>query len=237
MAQERIFLDEQVRFSGKVAIYNELNALRVIRGFLSTHRLQRALRLVLNKHKILRTSLFLNNDNGALKQCITLDHQTFTLAAEQTFDNENELNDIIYQTITNPVLFDLSNGRVFHCQVLRKQNVGDDDTDKQVITNSDVLIIAFHHAASDRSSAQIFLDDLCNAYNNNTTLLIDEQSLQYIDFAVHERLIDMTPSREFWSSQLEGYNLDIIHCYCQFDRHRSSSSQRSDFLLCSSNFF
>ena len=41
-----------------------------------------ALRSVLKKHAILRTSLIFNNDNGTLKQYITDKHQTFTLATE-----------------------------------------------------------------------------------------------------------------------------------------------------------
>ena len=79
-AQERIFLDEQVRFSNEIAIYNELNVLRVVKGSLSINRLLIALRFVLKKHAILRTSLIFNNDDGTLKQCITDKHQTFTLA-------------------------------------------------------------------------------------------------------------------------------------------------------------
>ncbi|CAF4229101.1 unnamed protein product, partial [Adineta steineri] len=62
-AQERIFLDEQVRFSSDIAIYNEVSTLQVVQGSLSFNRLLQALRHVLNKHKILRTSLIFNNDD------------------------------------------------------------------------------------------------------------------------------------------------------------------------------
>ena len=48
-AQERIFLDEQVRFSSQIAIYNELNVLRLIEGSLSINRLLVALQSVLKK--------------------------------------------------------------------------------------------------------------------------------------------------------------------------------------------
>jgi hypothetical protein len=94
------------------------------------------------------------------------------------------------------------------------------------ITDSDVLLFGFHHAATDRSSEQIFYQDLCFAYNNNTTWSDDEQLLQYIDYSVHERLIDMTLSREFWHMQLEGYNLEHP-LSLPMDRHRLSSDQRS----------
>ncbi|CAF4234566.1 unnamed protein product, partial [Adineta steineri] len=147
-AQERIFLDEQVRFSSDIAIYNELSTLQVVEGSLSFNRLLQAFRYVLNKHKILRTSLILNNDNSNLKQCITDLHKTFTITMNQIFENENELRDIIYQTTINPNLFDLSTGHVFHAEILRHQissNENENNSNESVI-NSDVLLIAFHHA-------------------------------------------------------------------------------------------
>ena len=44
--------------------------------------------------------------------------------------------------------------------------------------------------------------------------------------AVHERLMDITSSRQFWHSQLEGYNLQRP-LLLPVDRHRSSTDQRS----------
>ncbi|CAF4226531.1 unnamed protein product, partial [Adineta steineri] len=164
-AQERIFLDEQVRFSSTIAIYNELFTLQVVQGSLSLNRLLQAFRYVLNKHKILRTSLIFNNDNGILKQCITDIHKTFTITTKQTFENEHELQDIIYLTSINPNLFDLSTGCVFHAKILRHQmslNENENENNSnELIANSDVLLIAFHHAAFDRASSSIFFNDLC----------------------------------------------------------------------------
>ncbi|CAF1585130.1 unnamed protein product, partial [Adineta steineri] len=227
-AQERIFLDEQVRFSSDIAIYNELHTLQVVQGSLSFNRLLQALRCILNKHKILRTSLIFNNDNNSLKQCITDIHKTFTIAMNQTFGNENELRDIIYQTTINPNLFDLSNGRVFHAEILKHQIAlnENENNNNECISNSDVLLIAFHHAAFDRASRSIFLKDLCSAYNTNAISIEDDESLQYIDYSVHERLIDMTTSREFWNLQLEEYNFDS-RLLLPVDRHRLSNDHRS----------
>ncbi|CAF4316393.1 unnamed protein product, partial [Adineta steineri] len=85
-AQERIFLDQQVRFSSDIAIYNELSTLQVVQGSLSLNRSLQVFRYVLNKHKILRTSLIFNNNDGTLKQCITDIHKTFTITMNQTFE-------------------------------------------------------------------------------------------------------------------------------------------------------
>jgi hypothetical protein len=179
----------------------------------------------LSKHRILHTSLIFNNDDGSLKQCITNKHQIFTIADEQTFKNKNELENIIYQTTIDPNLFDLSNGRAFHCQIFRQENLIDENKDKQLITNSDVFIIAFHHAAYDRSCRSIFYNDLCVAYNDDITMSVNE-ALQYIDYAIHERVMDMTSPREFWYSELEGYSIERP-LLLPADRYRSSSDQRS----------
>ncbi|CAF1052208.1 unnamed protein product [Adineta steineri] len=229
-SQERIFLDEQIRFSSDIAIYNELFTLEVVQGSLSSDRLLQAFRYVLNKHKILRTSLMLNNDNSSLTQCITDIHKTFTITMNQTFGNENELQDIIYRTTINPNLFDLSTGHAFHAEILKHQislNENENNSN-EFITNSDVLLIAFHHAAFDRASRSIFFNDLCLAYNTSATSTEDDddESLQYIDYSVHERLIDMTTSRQFWYLQLEEYNLKA-RLSLPSDRHRLSNDHRS----------
>ncbi|CAF4019630.1 unnamed protein product [Adineta steineri] len=227
-AQERIYLDEKMRFPGKVAIYNELDVLQVTKGSLSANRLLQALRCILSKHKILRTSLVFNNDDSTLEQSITDKHLTFALAADQTFKSETDLHSIISQTSTNANLFDLSIGRVFYCQILRQQIIPDENHDKEIITNFDVLIIGFHHVAIDQSTVSIFLHDLCNTYNSNMTWLDDEESLQYIDYSVYERLIDISPSREFWRSQLNGYNQEC-RLLLPVDRHFLYSDQRSGY--------
>ncbi|CAF4213169.1 unnamed protein product, partial [Adineta steineri] len=231
-AQERIFLDEQVRFSSDIAVYNELFTFQVVQGSLSLNRLLQALRYVLNKHKILRTSLVFSNDNSSLKQCITDIHKTFTITMNQTFENENKLRDIIYQTTINANLFDLSVGRVFHAEILKHQislNENENENENnnnELITNSDVLLIVFHHAAFDRASFSIFFKDLCLAYNTNAISMEDDESLQYIDYSIHERLIDMTTSREFWYLQLKGYNSEY-RLSLPVDRHRLTNNHRS----------
>ncbi|CAF1510900.1 unnamed protein product, partial [Adineta steineri] len=227
-AQERVYLDEKMRFSGETAIYNELFILQITKGSLSVDRLLQALRYVLSKHKILRSSLVFNDDDSILKQSITDKHLTFTLAADQTFKNEIDLHNIISQISTNSNLFDLSSGCVFYCQILRQQMTPDENYDKEIITESDVLVIGFHHVAIDHSTLPILFNDLCNAYNSNMTWLDDEESLQYIDYSVHERLIDMTLSHEFWRCQLNGYNQEC-RLPLPVDRHRLYSDQRSGY--------
>lgn len=153
-------------------------------------------------------------------------HHTFTLPIEKTFTNEIELYNIIRQIVTDSNLFDLPNGRVFHCQILRKQKSDNQNHETGIITNSDILIIAFHHVAYDLSTSQIFLNELRDAYNSSEPWSENEKSLQYIDYSIHERAMDMTTSREFWHLQFEGYNLER-RLPLPVDRHRLSTDQRS----------
>ncbi len=200
--------------------------LRVVQGSLSTDRLLEALQFILSKHKILRTSLSFDNDVGILKQSVTDKHLILTPSDEQTFKNENELQNLIYQTTMDPNLFDLSVGRVFHCQILRQQKRVNGNNDNRLITNSDVLILAFHHSAFDRSSVPIFYNELCKAYNSKMMWSENEELLQYIDYSVHERLMNMITAREFWQLQFDEYNLEH-QLLLPVDRHRLSSDQRS----------
>jgi hypothetical protein len=235
-AQERIFLDQQVRFSSEIAIYNELIVLRVVKGSLSISRLLVAVRWVLNKHAVLRTSLIFNNDDNTLLQYVTDKHQTFTLMNEQTFNDEDELLDIIAQITVDPNLFDLFDGRVFHCRILREQMLSNKNTDNEFITDSDVLVIAFHHAAYDRSSRQIFLNDLSIAYNSNIMAEVDDELLQYIDYTVYEQQMDISSSQRFWHLQLEVYNLQHP-LVLPVDRHHSSTHQRSGLACVAQIYF
>ena len=88
---------------------------------------------------------------------------------------------------------------MFYCEIVRQQKLVNHTNDIELY---DILIIAFHHAAFDRSSHRIFFNDLLLAYDNYSTWSDDKNLLQYIDYSIHERSMDMTASRDFWHSQL-----------------------------------
>ncbi|CAF1570961.1 unnamed protein product, partial [Adineta steineri] len=161
-----------------------------------------------------------------LQQYVTDNHKTFTFLDQETFESENELQNIIYRTVINPDLFNLSNGRVFSCQILQQQKTTHETAHTDFLEKSDVLVLYFHHAAVDGTSIAILLNDFYNAYSNNTTVSLDEKSVKYIDYAVYERIMDMTLSRSFWYSQLERFNLKRA-LKLPVDRHRLPAVQRS----------
>ncbi|CAF4024647.1 unnamed protein product, partial [Adineta steineri] len=226
-AQERIYLDQQVRFMNNVSVYNELIILKLLNDTLSKSRLQRAIQSVLEKHQILRTCLILDTDAGTLTQCITQNHLMFMFNTEKTFKNNNELNLIIFQIKTNPNLFNLSSGHVFCCEILRQySSIQNND----LLQESDILVFAFHHVAYDRASTEIFFDDLNIAYEHDKPVRSNEDTFQYIDFAVYERKINMNLARQFWHAQLNGYNAESQRPF-SMDRYRIVNDQRSSYTV------
>jgi hypothetical protein len=136
-------------------------------------------------------------------------------------DDSRSIDKTINDIINRSDLFDLSQGRVIRCHILRHSSSNDD-----LLSKDDCILFCMHHSAFDGASISIFLRDLALAYETDSPLPSNDNSLQYIDYAVHERLIDTTSSQQFWHSQLVGYDLRRP-LPLPTDRHRSSTDQRS----------
>jgi non-ribosomal peptide synthetase component F len=237
-AQERIILDEQIRFSSKynnnIYVIPLLYRLSSSNDRLSINRLHHAFQLVITKHKVLRTALSLDTNGIPMQRC--LDMSTFIDEMKfgnfsifnLRYDNDHNIDAIINELVNHSDLFDLPKGRVICCHIFRQYRPRDDflfENDDQ-LTKDDFILFCIHHSVFDGVSISIFLHDLSIAYNNHYSLAIDGDTLQYTDYSVYERLMDMTSSREFWYSQLEGYNFQRSLSF-SVDRHRSSTNQRS----------
>ena len=201
--------------------------MQVDSGQISVQRLKRTLQSILHQQKVLCTSLIFTPGHDTMMQCIIDQHLKLEFLTEQILENQLELHDITSQIILDPTIFDLSDGRVFHCRILRRQSSPKERQGDAFIRSDDMILIMFHHAAFDRSSRQIFFNDLRMIYDSDDTSGVAEgQGLQYIDYAVHEHQLDMTSSQAFWRRQLQEYNLQRV-LSLPSDRHRSSAEQRS----------
>ena len=224
-AQERIFLDEQVRFHSQThQMYVIRMAYRISSTTskpLSIQRLQQAIKTVINKHAILRTKLFIDS-TGVVRQSQCNIDDIFIPCTVLTFNlhEQNNLSEIVRSSN----LFDLNEGQVLHCHFIRHSSA-EHQNDDELITD-DIILFHVHHCAFDGISTSIFLRDLSLAYHDDQSLLIGDDTLQYIDYSIHERQLDMTLSRDFWSSQLQGYDLER-GLLLPFDRHRLPHHQRS----------
>jgi hypothetical protein len=143
-------------------------------------------------------------------------------------DDEDNIDTTISEIINHSDLFDLTQGHVIHCHILRHCLSNDDFSfeNDDLLSKDDCILFCMHHSTFDGTSTSIFLRDLSLAYETDCSLPVNDGTLQYIDYAVHERIMDTTSSRQFWHSQLVGYNLQHP-LSLPTDRHRSSTDQRS----------
>jgi non-ribosomal peptide synthetase component F len=220
-AQERIWLDEQLRFFGpksQTAIYNI--PLPIVIGnsprHLTVSRLRQALLSVITRHKVLRTRLQhrVEATGGIVKQYVNpisnnVQHATVYSFVESVCKSENELK----QALTNEVsgnFFRLDQGLVVRCHLIRRNPT---ELGHKNLIPGDVIVFNFHHAAFDGASRIPFFQGLENALNKNEkTISNDTHAFQYIDYSIYEwrLLLDDSNSsmiqetRTFWKECLAG---------------------------------
>ncbi len=231
-AQERIFLDEQIRFAleHKNIMYNIPLYYRISSStnHVSITRLHHAFQAVITRHKSLRTALYLDTNGNIIQRCldsvvINNNEKVYGFSVINIPDDDDDfyIDKTINGILNHSDVFDLSKGRVIDCHILHHCHPNDD-----LLSKNDLVLFNIHHSAFDGGSISTFLRDLSLAYETNCSLPVNDNTLQYIDYAVHERVIDMTSSQEFWHSELEGYNLERS-LRLPVDHHRLSSDQRS----------
>ncbi|CAF3771336.1 unnamed protein product [Rotaria magnacalcarata] len=231
-AQSRIFLDEQIRFHSSiektVSVYSLPFLYRLTEGSLSIPHLRGALRQITRKHAILRTSVQLDPINGNLTQYIQPSNaQDWFAFCTSIIDDDNMLESILSDEMTDQTYFDLQTGQIFRCHIVRQRSTIIQDND-DFLHEGDWIIFNFHHIAFDGESEQIFVDDLQKFYCQTENVQVDDlhTALQYIDYSAHERQIDMTLAKIYWHQALLGYNIKKPMAL-PVDRNVSSNAMRS----------
>ena len=236
-SQERVFLDEHISLRDNHIMYAMPSLYRVAsinsNDSLSIARLHDALRQVIIKHSILRTALYHDADGNIIQRSLdvrTDDVQwdTYKFSVRDVPHDDQQTNEVISEILNQSDLFDLSKGHVINCHILRRHRPQNriPNYDDDILKNDDLILFSVHHAFFDGASTLLFIRELSLAYENTTLVSMDENKLTYIDYSVHERLLDMTASRNFWRSQLAGYNLEQ-RLSLPVDRHRTSVDERS----------
>ncbi|CAF0983427.1 unnamed protein product [Adineta steineri] len=235
-AQERIFLDEQIRFSStgnntNIYVIPLIYRLLSVNDHISISRLQHAFQSVITKHTILRTALYLDIDGVIVQDCQDTsvpinDIEIYRCSVVNISDADHEKNEIMRKILNQADLFDLSKGHVINCHILRRYQSNHSFTHiNDLLTKDDLILFTIHHAMFDGTSVSIFTRDLSLAYQSDKSLSMDENALKYIDYSVHEHIMNMSLSREFWHSQLERYNIECS-LPLPVDRQRSSTNQQ-----------
>ncbi|CAF4172293.1 unnamed protein product, partial [Adineta steineri] len=241
-AQERIYLDEQIRFSSNKITMNNMYVIPLLyrissmNDHISITRLHHAFQSVITKHNILRTALYIDDISGNIIQhCLDAniilndDMKSYGFTIVNLHNNDRRhMNEIITEILNQANLFELAKGRVIRCHILRQYHQSQDNISYEnddLLTENDHILIIIHHAMFDGAATSIFLRDLSLVYQSDDSLSVDENTLNYIDYSVYEHIMDMSSSREFWHSQLEGYNIECL-LSLPFDRQRSSTHQQ-----------
>ncbi|CAF1216376.1 unnamed protein product [Adineta steineri] len=244
-AQERIYLDEQIRFSSTDINNNNMYVISLIyripsmNDHISISQLQHAFQSVIRKHQILRTALYLGTNGTIIQYCldtnaIIYDKKSSIFSIINLPDEEDEQNEIVKKILNQSDLFDLSKGHVINCHILRRDQSDDSfsQNNDDLLTKDDLILFTIHHACFDGSSRSIFIRDLSLSYQSNDLFSIDVNSLQYTDYSIHEHIMDMILSQEFWQLELKGYNL-ARRLSLPVDRQHSSTNQQRSGLASS----
>ncbi|UJR34432.1 hypothetical protein I4U23_021839 [Adineta vaga] len=201
-AQERIYHYGVVHDE---TVDNVPIVLQLVQGSVSIARLRRALDALVWKHAVLRTSLHLDIMTDTLTQRIEPfsyeNHYTMTVSHAAS---DYEFDTLLNESVTNETLFNLDRGHVLHCRIIQRAFVNDD-----TMSAGDTIIFNFHCLAFDNASIDLFLGDLCLCYQNHLSPL-DKNALQYIDYAIHERQLDMQSSQTFWHQFFDGYDFERL---------------------------
>ncbi|CAF4166253.1 unnamed protein product, partial [Adineta steineri] len=243
-AQERIFLDEQIRFSSadnntNMYVIPLIYRISTMNDHISISRLQHAFQSIITKHQILRTALYLDTNDSIVQHCLDTnviihEKQSSIFTIINLPNEEHEQNEIVKRILTQSDLFDLSIGHVINCHILlhHQSNHSFTQNNDDLLTKDDLILFTFHHTCFDGASTSIFIRDLSLAYQSDDLLPVDDNSLQYIDYSIHEHMMDMTLSQEFWQLELKGYNL-TRQLSLPVDRQRSSTDQQRSGLASS----
>jgi fengycin family lipopeptide synthetase D len=203
--QTRIWLDEQVRFESStetaVAIYHIPFMFAINHEALSIDRLRHALTSLVQKHPVLATAVRLDEKSGELHQYLPSepnDSEATCVLIVDKIANHDELVTILAEEQTNRTLFNLARGQLFRCRVILFDNIDNDDI---------LILINIHHIAFDGFSMDMFVHDFQRAY---TTGHLDsyDSSFQYIDYSIHEKLMDMSTALSYWRNILTGYDIE-----------------------------
>jgi hypothetical protein len=148
---------------------------------LSMQHLHHALRLIINKHQSLRTSLIFNEDNNLLMQRIihsndNNNHQLFTFI-ESPFETDQQLNNIMHDERRNSQYFSLTQGLVFRCHILYYKQI----STNRLLSHQDAIIFNFHHALFDIPSMGVFINDLSQAYETGQLIFDKDTIVRYLD--------------------------------------------------------
>jgi amino acid adenylation domain-containing protein len=195
-AQQRLWFLSQLEPESPA--YNELNVLR-LSGILNLDAFKRALRQIVARHEVLRTTVVPIDGNPCqvIAQDRDVDLPVIDLQFVPKTDRDSEAQRLILETRRKR--FDLSRDLMLRVLLL------------QIAEQEHIFVVVKHHIASDAWSTAIFWRELTafyRAFVSGQPCSLAELSIQYADYAAWQRqwlqgeVLDRQLS--YWKKQLEG---------------------------------
>lgn len=182
-AQKRMFFASSV--AGETSTLYNVPGGVILDGTIDVEKLEKCLNTLINRHEALRTCFILNGDEVVQK---IIDKIDFKLELQN--DSKFEDLDTIFNDFVKP--FDLSIAPLFRAKFISFTN------------GKSALLIDMHHIISDGSSLNIFINELCKLYNDESLEPLD---ITYKDFATFEnnRLAsgELNEAQNYWVNQFK----------------------------------
>ncbi|KAI2643458.1 hypothetical protein GGS21DRAFT_485978 [Xylaria nigripes] len=160
-----------------------------ISGRLDLPRLDRALKQVVQRHEIFRTSFITNSSTGQPMQFVHAESRfnLKTFSGNETTDVEEEFRR------TAEYVFNLEQGDSFIASVISHSS------------EKHTIVFGYHHIIMDGVSWQITLNDMASFYNNQADQL--RPPTQYLDFAMQTTRLVKANAHEkklaFWKKEFQ----------------------------------
>ena len=202
-AQERLWFIES--FEEGSSAYN-IPMVFEIKDSVDLNSLQEAIRIVVNRHEVLRSLIKTSNEGFGYQ--VAMDDKIYPLIIDENqYETQEQLDTAIGQSVNK--VFDLENEYPINVQVYN-------------LHNRRYMSIVVHHIAFDGWSAELFIKEIWNLYNYynheqnesrqdrvSQTYELPAISIQYKDFALWQRNYlkgnILNKQLNFWKEQLGGY--------------------------------
>ncbi len=199
-AQKRLFILDSL--TNRTISFNLPHCYR-IKGEFYTERLQCSIELLIKRYESLRTSFKIIK--GDAVQIVHDPEEILFDKLNVTKIDNNELEDIFENSI---LPFDLSKAPLFRIKVFK---ISDDDH---------LLFIDIHHIIADAYSCRLFINQLFDTYQSNSTSF-KPINIQYKEFGIWQenrnKLEEFESQKKYWLNLLNG-NLPILNLPVDFSR-------------------
>ncbi len=179
------------------AAYN-VAAACTVNGGINDRALQQTIDTLIDRHQVLRTTYYIENDSILPVQRIHQNIPTTINCIDGSHWSETDISEKVNELYRIPI--DLENGPVFRFYSIRLSK------------DTFILLFVIHHIACDAWSINIFFHEFFKIYSSRLNGLktdLNKIPMQYTDFVTEQQRLLNTPNGEklfsFWKKRINGF--------------------------------